>query len=198
MATPDGPDIRSSGPRRRSSYAQRRERRAAVDDVNEVLDAAARYLEARPRSVDEVRRRLTAAGYRTELVETTIGRLVSVGYLDDEAFARAWVESRDRAHPRGELALRRELRLKGVEQSVIETVLDERRMSSDDGEPTDPDAAAARQLLSRHERALMRVSDLRRRRQRAYAMLARNGFAPDVCAAVATAWLTETGADSPS
>ena len=33
--------------------------------------------------------------------------------LDDEAFARAWVESRDRARPRGERALRAELRQKG-------------------------------------------------------------------------------------
>ena len=39
--------------------------------------------------------------------------MTELGMLDDETFARAWVESRDRARPRGERAIREELRLKG-------------------------------------------------------------------------------------
>ncbi len=192
---------RGSGPRRRSTDAERRERRAVVDDVAEVLDAAARFLEPRPRSVAEVRRRLTTAGYRVELVDAAIERLLALQYLDDEAFTRAWVESRDRAHPRGEHALRRELQLKGVERSVIETVLDERRMSADDsaaegGERIDPDTVAAERLLERNARTLARVTDPRKRRQRAYALLARSGFAPDVCSSVAAAWLAEADGDA--
>ena len=50
----------------RESFAERRERRAAVDDPAVVLEAAARFLEARSRSVAEVRRRLTGAGYRAD------------------------------------------------------------------------------------------------------------------------------------
>ena len=46
---------------RRASFAERKERRAAVDDPAVVLDAAARFLEPRARSVTEVRRRLTGA-----------------------------------------------------------------------------------------------------------------------------------------
>ncbi len=187
--------------RRRSTYGERRERHAAVEDVGEVLDAAARYLEPRPRSVGEVRRRLTTAGYRTELVDQVIERLLALGYLDDDAFARAWVESRDRAHPRGEHALRRELQLKGVERSVIEAVLDERRTSAGDaategGERIDPDTVAAQRLLERNARTLARVTDPRKRRQRAYTLLARSGFAPDVCSSVATAWLAEADGDA--
>ena len=82
---------------RKESYAERRERRAAVDDPQVVLEAAARFLEARSRSVSEVRRRLTSAGYQPELVDGAIARLEELGVLDDEAFAKAWVESRDRA-----------------------------------------------------------------------------------------------------
>src|SRR5512136_1705988 len=107
-------DARAPGPAARSrarkpTLAERRERRAGVEDVAEVLDAAARLLEARPRSVEEVRRRLTRLGYRAPLVDEVVERLVELRYLDDEAFARAWVESRDRSKPRGEHALRREL-----------------------------------------------------------------------------------------
>ena len=41
----------------------------------------------------EVRRRLTGAGYQPDLVEGAITRMTELGMLDDETFARAWVES---------------------------------------------------------------------------------------------------------
>ena len=47
------------------------------------------------------------------------------------------------------------------------------------------DEVAARRLLARHARALERETDPRRRRQRAYALLARNGFSPDVASHMA-------------
>lgn len=171
----------------RKSHAERRAERAEIDDPEVVLNAAARFLEARSRSVAEVRRHLVGAGYRAGLVEAAIGRLLELGMLDDDAFARAWVESRDRARPRGVIALRRELRLKGITAETIEAVLDDRAEVSDDA-----DEVAARRLLEKNARGLSRVADPRARRQRAYALLARNGFDPEICARVSRA-VTETG-----
>ncbi len=178
------------GGRHRVTHQERRERRAAVDDPAVVLEAAARFLEVRARSVAEVRRRLTSAGYQADLVEGAITRLLDLGLLDDEAFARAWVESRDRARPRGERAIRQELGLKGVDRVTVDLVLAERReavagLPDDDGIVVSADTAAAERLLVRNGRSLGRVVDLRQRRQRAYALLARNGFDPDVCRSVA-------------
>jgi regulatory protein len=173
--------------RRRESFAERRERRAEIDDPAVVLEAAARFLEARARSVGEVRRRLTSAGYRADLIEGAIDRMTELGMLDDATFARAWIESRDRARPRGERALSEELRVRGVDRSVIVAALDERRTTaSDDGDDTRPsaDEAAAERLLARHARTLDRIVDARARRQRAYGLLARNGFDPSVCGAL--------------
>jgi regulatory protein len=180
---------------RRESFADRRERKAEIDDPAVVLEAAARFLEARSRSVAEVRRRLTGAGYRPDLVEGAIDRMMELGMLDDEAFARAWVESRDRARPRGERAIREELRLKGIDRASVDLVLADRReavMSDADGEiggdggsAPSPDRTAAERLLAKHSRSLERVSDRRQRRQRAYALLARNGFDPETCREVA-------------
>lgn len=168
----------------RESPAERHARRAAVDDPAEVLDAAARFLEARPRSSDEVRRRLREAGYRPELVEGAIGRLTDLGYLDDAAFAGAWVASRDRARPRGTRALRDELRRKGLAADVVDATLAAREDAPAAGaEGADERAAAA--LLERRAASLARVPDPRLRRQRAYALLARNGFEPEVCARLA-------------
>ena len=173
------------------TYAERRERRAEVEDVAEVLDAAARFLETRPRSAHEVRYKLMSSGYRAALVDEVVVRLTDLRYLDDEAFTRAWVESRDRARPRGEHALRRELQIKGVDRALVDEVLDDRRDvarendgTAGDGGTQSPDDAAAERLLRRKLPAVMRELDPRRRRQRAYALLARSGFSPDVCASV--------------
>jgi len=181
---------RPSGPGRRASFAERKERHAAVEDPTIVLEAAARFLEPRARSVTEVRRRLTGAGYRIDLVDGAITRMLDLGMLDDEAFARAWIESRDRARPRSERAMRQELGLKGVDRATVDLVLGERReavagVPSDDGEPVSADQAAAERLIARNARTLARIADPRKRRQRAYALLARNGFDPEVCRTVA-------------
>jgi SOS response regulatory protein OraA/RecX len=183
--------------RPRKSDQEKREERGAVDDPEVVLAAGLRFLEARSRSVAEVRTRLTRAGYRPDLVEGAIGRLTDLGMLDDAAFAAQWVESRDRAHPRGEAALIVELRQKGIDAPTIAATLKARREvavrwedgppppesgESESGQPRETaDEAAARKLLARNARALERVVDLRVRRQKAYALLARNGFAPDIC-----------------
>jgi regulatory protein len=170
-----------------AAEAARRERRARVTDPDLVMGAAAAFLAARPRSVSETRARLLRLGYPAPTCDEVIERLVRLGYLDDLAFARAWVESRDRARPRGSLALRRELAQKGLERTVIEAALAERSASGADAggggwdDAEDADVSAARRLLERRATALRREPDPRRRRQRAYALLARHGFTPDAC-----------------
>jgi regulatory protein len=185
-------DARRGRPRSRRSpeaVAERRAARGEITELEPVVEFAARFLEARSRSVGEVRRRLTSAGFRPALVEDAITRLIEVGFLDDEAFATSWVESRDRARPRGEHALRRELALKGIERGLVDQVLATRRGEGEgdpfdaprsDGPPMDPDRVAAERLLERRRAALLREPDPRKRRAKAYALLARNGFAPDV------------------
>jgi regulatory protein len=192
----------------RESLADLGSRRAAVDDPADVLAAAARFLEARPRSSDEVRRRLRDAGYRAELVEGTLERLTELGYLDDAAFARGWVESRDRARPRGARALRDELRRKGVAAADAEAALASREARASGDDPDDPrlvpgageraasgasDDAAAARLLALKGAGLLREPDARKRRAKAYALLARAGFDPGTAGRASAAWLAETG-----
>ena len=188
----------------REPRAERMARRAAIEDPAEVLTAAARFLEARPRSTDEVRHRLREAGYRDDLVEAALRRLTELGFLDDAGFARTWVESRDRARPRGVRALRDELRRMGVATADIEGALAAREAVASGDDPGDPrlvpadgeraasgasDAAAAARLLARKGAGLMREPDLRKRRARAYAMLARAGFDPGTAGQASAAWL---------
>jgi regulatory protein len=192
---------------RKPTPAERREQRATVDSLGEVLDAAARYLEARPRAEAEVRTKLLRLGYRAELVDAAVTRLVELRYLDDDAFARSWVDSRDRTSPRGEHALRAELLRKGVGRGVIDEVLGERRDDAalrahgpGEGIPASADQEAAERLLAKRLASILREPDPRRRRQKAYALLARHGFSPDVCASASRTALAheealETGLD---
>lgn len=146
------------------------------------MDAASAFLAVRPRSVAETRRRLLKLGYPGTLVDGVISRFTEIGYLDDAEFARLWVESRDRARPRGELALRRELVLKGVGRDVIDDAL-AGRASTTGG---DADIVAARSLLERRRAQLEREPDPGKRRRKAYALLARQGFDPETCRAAIT------------
>jgi regulatory protein len=177
---------------------ERRARRAAVTDPDVVMDAAAAFLSVRPRSVAETRRRLRELGYPTTLCDGVVDRLVGLGYLDDRAFARTWLESRDRTRPRGRLALAQELQRKGVPRDVVDEALSERQGSALDvshpGAPGESrvELEAALRLLERRASALERETDVRRRRVKAFALLARHGFAPDVCRDATVAFMSVT------
>lgn len=83
-------------------------------------DMALGLLSHRARSVAEIRRRLAMGGVDEETVEAEVARLQRVGLLDDEAFARAWVEERERLSPRGSRMLRLELRRHGISDDQIQ------------------------------------------------------------------------------
>ncbi len=55
---------------------------------------------------------------------SAIARLVEHHYLDDEEFARYWLENRNRFRPRSAKAIRYELRQKGVDREAIEAALE--------------------------------------------------------------------------
>jgi regulatory protein len=196
---------RPTGAQRLEARKARLASHAAETNQDAVLNAAARFLEVRSRSVHEVRRHLTAAAFPPALVEGAIARLLELGMLDDRAFAMAWVESRDRARPRGQTALRRELALKGIDRETVAAILAERDDASREATdedfgnrhargPGSADETAAERLLMRSRGALGRVADPRLRRQRAYSLLARNGFDPEVCREV-SARFTASEAD---
>lgn len=86
---------------------------------NRVLD----FLSYRPRSRAEVVTYLQKRDAPEEQIESIVGRLERAGLVDDEAFARYWVENRERFRPRGARALRYELRRKGLADGDIEQAL---------------------------------------------------------------------------
>lgn len=100
------------------------DRLKALDEVEVAHERALNLLSYRPRSTDEVRRKLQESNKFSEnAVDKALEKLERAGLLDDEAFARYWVENRERFSPRSARALRHELRQKGVSDRVVEDVV---------------------------------------------------------------------------
>ncbi len=141
---------------------------------------ALRFLAVRPRSQAEVRRNLEAfrprGGRRLgeAQIESIIAKLHEQEFLDDRVFARFWVEQRNRFRPIAPRALRYELRLKGVDDSVAEEIIDE--MS--DAASACEDAARSRLYRWREE------TDPRQFRRKMGSFLQRRGFGWDVAGEV--------------
>ena len=130
-------------------------------------EVAVRYLASRPKSVSEIARHLRSKRFDDMEVARALDRLRAQRYVDDEAFARYWVEQRARFKPRGDRALRTELVQKGVSRDVIEVVLGERA--------PDADVEQAKRALSR---PLTRWSTLSapERKRKIHTYLAARGF----------------------
>ena len=95
------------------------------EESETAFQKALHFLSYRPRSSEEVRRNLAKRGISEPLVEATLSRLQTAGLVNDQEFARAWVENRNAFRPRSRLALRTELRAKGLSDDVLQPVLDE-------------------------------------------------------------------------
>ena len=96
---------------------------AAVDAAEQRLgahEAALRLLSHRARSETEMRTRLKMRGFEPGAVDDEIERLQGAGLLNDEAFARAWVEDRKRLAPRGRRMLRYELLGRGIAPASVD------------------------------------------------------------------------------
>lgn len=95
------------------------------DEIGQAVDRAARFLSYRPRSTAEVRRNLAEKDTPEPVIEAAVQRLNKMGYLDDRAFAKFWIENRTMFKPLSPRALRYELRQKGVPAPVIDELLAE-------------------------------------------------------------------------
>jgi regulatory protein len=105
-----------------------------AEQHDKTLQAAMRYLDARPRSAAELRDKLRRKEYPPEAIDAALARLADLGLVDDASFARFWVENRQLARPKGARALRDELRRKGVDRDVIDATMGDEELLGDDSE----------------------------------------------------------------
>ncbi len=96
------------------------EKLKAKDKEEVALQKAGKFLNYRPRSEDEVRRKLNKHKFQADVIEKVIDRMRHGGLVNDVNFAELWVENRSEFRPRGSRLLRMELLKKGITDDVIE------------------------------------------------------------------------------
>jgi regulatory protein len=140
----------------------------ADDAVVKAVESAVRFLGYRPRSIQEVCRNLKEKSIDEGVIDQAVERLSAMGYLDDEAFARFWVENRTMFKPLSPSALRYELRQKGISDAIMESVLSE----------VDSSASAYKAAVGQARR--FRGSDVKTFRAKMSSFLQRRGFSYDI------------------
>jgi regulatory protein len=95
----------------------------ATDNVEQSYERALNFLGPRPRSENEVRRRLKEKGVEPGIIDEVVARLNRAGLVNDQAFASFWVENRTTFRPRSTRVLRAELKQKGVSDEVLSEAL---------------------------------------------------------------------------
>jgi regulatory protein len=143
-------------------------------------------LTGQARSREELSDKLASRNVPDEIAIALLDRFEEVGLVDDEAFARSWIASRQPGKGLARRALAQELRRKGIDDEVAKEALDE--IDPDDEE------AAARALVRKKLRSLSRVDDTTATR-RLVGMLARKGYPSGMSFAVVREEIAAAGRD---
>lgn len=122
----------------------------AESQFGKLYARAMEYCLARPRSIREMhdylwrktrstKKRLSETGkiiehpgVKTEIAERVLARLVEKKYLDDEKFARFWLEHRFLQKGTSVRRLKLELAQKGIENDIVERLIAENIRSDDE------------------------------------------------------------------
>ena len=136
-----------------------------------LLDA----LTGQARSRKELADKLAKKDVPAEISARLLDRFEEVGLIDDEAFARAWIESRQPGKGLARRALAQELRRKGIDDEIAREALDE--IDPDDEE------AAARALVRKRLRSVQGL-ELQLATRRLVGMLARKGYSAGMAFAI--------------
>ncbi|WP_437834841.1 regulatory protein RecX [Sorangium sp. So ce1153] len=142
--------------------------------AQKTYERALRLLSFRARSARELEKRLIEKGEPREHVTAAIQRLIANGLLDDARFAEAKARSGIVGKPRSRRRIEQDLARKGVARDVADAAI--RQVMADEG--TD-ELAVAERAARKKLRTLARL-DPAAQRQKLYAFLARQGYAPDV------------------
>jgi regulatory protein len=145
-----------------------------------------RALTGAPKTRQQLADLLSQRGVPDEAAETVLDRLTEVQLIDDAAYARAWVSSRQAGRGLARRALSAELRAKGVDAEVAAEAVE----AVDDEE----ERAAAQRLVARKVPGMRRL-DRATATRRLMGMLARKGYNGGLAAAVVREALDNDGAD---
>lgn len=153
------------------------------------MEYAMKYLTARDRTVSEMQAYLDGKEFGEADVDATVGRLVELGLLNDEHYARRFVETRLASKPVSRRHLWEQLKGHGVDDAYINAALD--------AVGADEEAGNARAIAEKFARQFSSLEP-EKRRERVLSRLIARGFSYEVSRKALEAALSEEEAWSES
>lgn len=169
---PTAPEEVAQQPSRR---ADPQTRDADADPYAVARAVVLRLLTGAPKSRSELEKALRRKDCPDDVAAEVLDRFEQVGLVDDEAYAQAFVRSKQAGRGLARRALSHELRKKGVDEELAQAVLDE-------VDPQD-ERARAHELVAKKLRS-MHGLDRTVQTRRLAGMLARKGYGSDVARVV--------------
>lgn len=139
--------------------------------IEKAKDYAFLLLKFRMRSEKELASRLKKKKFDDEIINQTISFLKDKDFINDNYFAKTWIESRIKK-PLGIRRLRQELKLKGVDKEIIDRQIEEVKK---DYSEEDVVLAVVRKKIER-----LRGVDPYKAKRRIYTYLLGRGFSPEI------------------
>lgn len=145
-----------------------------MDDFEKYLNKSLRFLSFRPRSEKEIRDNLLRKKAPHEVIERIVSSLKEHKFLNDDDFAKWFIDQRLRFRPKGMRIIKMELKQKGISQEIIDDAIS-KLPTDDEGSPINNDSESAKKLV---EKRLPRYKDLEKREiyNKLGSFLARRGF----------------------
>lgn len=141
------------------------------DEISKAFNRALHYLGFRMRSEHEVKQKLLELGYGEAVVLEAIVKLRNLGFLNDETFSKALLETQKRSSGRGPRAIQQELQRKGIGKALQEKMLN--TYSEDE------QVEVARKVAEK-EAARNRSQSPQQKEQRIHNSLLRKGYSYDI------------------
>ena len=104
-------------PKRSKGKRAKKKKRNELDEAKAV---AFRFLSYRPRSMEEVKRKLSEKEFSPLTVKKTLARLNELGYLNDYEYAHSFARSSVEGKKWGALRIHAELIQKGIANNIID------------------------------------------------------------------------------
>jgi regulatory protein len=153
-----------------------------ADPVEIARRIVLQQLSRSPRTRAQLQEACRRRGGPDTSTETVLDRFAELGLVDDDAFARAWVESRHAGRGLARRALTHELRTRGVPEDTVEAAVER---VDEQAERTSAEALVRARLpgLQRHDRTTQM--------RRLHGLLVRRGYPPGMALAVVRSVLGE-------
>jgi len=93
-------------------------RKKARNEIEKAHETAFRFLSYRPRSVNELKRKLEEKGFSSLVIQQTLDRVKELGYINDRDYAYAFACSSARNKHWGTMRIHHALLEKGVSREI--------------------------------------------------------------------------------